>query len=208
MLPDRNKYAQVILFFLNRFNNETMGRTKLAKILYFVDFGFYEKHGRSLTGDMYVKYPHGPMPSEIGSLIREMIKHRLAKPRRVRFHGHPQDRLDALSEPDMTVFTPEEIAMLEQIGREFESSTAKDVEQISHHETPWLVADDGDYISYELATMRSPNHLHEALELKAITKRLTTTELIENSSELMASLRRAMRASSRSRALTHEEVFS
>jgi uncharacterized phage-associated protein len=208
LAADRKKYEQVVLFFLKHFNNATMGRTKLVKLLYFLDFGFYEKHGRSITGDVYVKYPHGPMPGEIETVIKGMTKRRLVKPRRARFHGKSQHRLEPLAAPDMSVFTRKEVEALEQIGKEFEGSTAKDVEEISHHETPWLVADDGDYVSYEFATMRSPNHLHEALELKALAKRLSATELIENSGELMESLRKAKRSSSKSRALTHDEVFS
>lgn len=208
MLPAREKYEQVILFFLKYFNNATMGRTKLVKLLYFLDFGFYERHGRSITGDMYVKYRHGPVPSEVHQVLRDMVRRKVLKGRHAKFHDKRQNRLEPRAEPDMSVFSPEESEMLWHIGRAFENSTAKDVEEISHHETPWIITDELDYISYEMATMRSPEHVPAALELKAIAKSLSPTELIRNSPGLMKDLRKARRASSRSKALTHDQVFS
>src|SRR5260221_466463 len=43
------KLQQVILYFLEHINNVHLGRTKLMKLLYFVDFSHYEAHGQSVT---------------------------------------------------------------------------------------------------------------------------------------------------------------
>ncbi len=53
------KMEQAILFFLEHINNVHLGRTKLMKLLYYVDFDHYEKYGRSITGAEYHKLPHG-----------------------------------------------------------------------------------------------------------------------------------------------------
>src|SRR5712672_1692203 len=63
---------QVILYFLERINNVHLGRTKLMKLLYFVDFDHYEKYGESVTGAVYRKLPHGPYPKDEEKLIKKM----------------------------------------------------------------------------------------------------------------------------------------
>ena len=66
------KLQQVILYFLEHINNVHLGRTKLMKLLYFVDFDHYEAHGVSVTGAAYRKLPHGPYPDKVEKLIAKM----------------------------------------------------------------------------------------------------------------------------------------
>src|SRR5262249_37224158 len=66
------KLQQVILYFLEHINNVHLGRTKLMKLLYFVDFDHFEAHGASVTGATYRKLPHGPYPDKIEKVIAKM----------------------------------------------------------------------------------------------------------------------------------------
>src|SRR5437879_12155223 len=68
------KLQQVILYFLEHINNVHLGRTKLMKLLYFVDFDHYEAHGQFITGATYRKLPHGPYPDKIERVIGQMEK--------------------------------------------------------------------------------------------------------------------------------------
>ena len=73
------KLQQVILYFLEHINNVHLGRTKLMKLLYFVDFDHYEAHGVPVTGATYRKLPHGPYPDKVEKLIQMMEKRGLEK---------------------------------------------------------------------------------------------------------------------------------
>src|SRR5947207_7601192 len=73
------KLQQVILYFLEHINNVHLGRTKLMKLLYFVDFDHAEKYGRPVTGAVYRKLPHGPYPKDAEKLIARMVKTGLVK---------------------------------------------------------------------------------------------------------------------------------
>jgi len=42
---NKNKMKQVILYFLEHINNFHLGKTKLMKLLYYVDFDNFEKYG-------------------------------------------------------------------------------------------------------------------------------------------------------------------
>ena len=70
---NEKKYKNVILFFANKIQNGTLGKLKLMKLLYFLDFDFFEKYGRSVTGDEYLRFEHGPVP-RMGEKILNDIK--------------------------------------------------------------------------------------------------------------------------------------
>src|SRR6266480_4938497 len=84
------KLQQVILYFLEHTNNVHLGRTKLMKLLYFVDFDHYEAHGQSITGATYRKLPHGPYPDKIEKLIAKMERAGLVREVKVDHKGYAQ----------------------------------------------------------------------------------------------------------------------
>jgi len=57
---DREKYRQVILFLLKSgANNVYLGKVKLFKLLYYIDFNHFEVYKASVTGDNYRKLDLG-----------------------------------------------------------------------------------------------------------------------------------------------------
>ena len=57
------KLENVLLYVLGKVGAKpNMGETVLYKILYFIDFDYYEKFGRSITGMKYYRNHYGPTP--------------------------------------------------------------------------------------------------------------------------------------------------
>ena len=52
MTLDRNKYEQTILYLCSRLGGEVKGKKKLAKLLYFADFDFFEKMRYSSSSNL------------------------------------------------------------------------------------------------------------------------------------------------------------
>ena len=69
--PDYEKYRQMILAFLRK--NKSITKTKLAKFLYFADFGWYYNHLKSMSGMQYKKISYGPVAESYFRLIDEMV---------------------------------------------------------------------------------------------------------------------------------------
>ena len=70
-LPNYDKYRQMILAFLRL--NKNVPKTKLAKLLYFADFGWYYSHLESMSGMQYRKIQYGPVADAYFRLIDEMF---------------------------------------------------------------------------------------------------------------------------------------
>src|SRR3990167_2382135 len=68
------KYQNAILYLCQKLGGEVRGKKKLAKLLYFVDFDFYEKTQKSVTGDVYKALPMGPFPTALDKMTIEMSK--------------------------------------------------------------------------------------------------------------------------------------
>jgi uncharacterized phage-associated protein len=153
-LADRLK--QVILFFVERINNVHLGRTKLMKLLYYVDFDHFARHGRAVTGATYRKLPHGPVPEQAKTLIEQMEKQGIVRQVKVRVKGYAQHRLIAQARFDASKFSGDELLTLERVAKEWEDCTAAEIEASSHAEAPWAATEEGHVIDYELARYRRP----------------------------------------------------
>jgi len=64
-VPQRNlqKFKEVLIYILQQVGSKAnVGETVLYKLLYFIDFNFYEKYEEQLIGATYKKNHHGPPP--------------------------------------------------------------------------------------------------------------------------------------------------
>ena len=67
------KYKQTILFLVNSdANNDRLGKVKLFKLLYYIDFDHYQEYDASITGDTYYKRQYGPVGINANDLLYEM----------------------------------------------------------------------------------------------------------------------------------------
>ena len=149
------KLQQVIVYFLEHINNVHLGRTKLMKLLYFVDFDHYEAHGRSMTGAVYRKLPHGPYPKDAEKLIKKMLKSGQVREVKADHKGFTQHRLITLNAKfDPAKFSGAELQTLERVAADWADSTVAQIEAATHREAPWAGTTDGKTIDYEMAEYR------------------------------------------------------
>jgi uncharacterized phage-associated protein len=172
------KMQQVILYFLEHINNVHLGRTKLMKLLYFVDFDHMEKYGRPVTGAVYRKLPHGPYPKDAEKLIERMETKGLVKQIKIKAGSYPQHRLITLGAKfDPDAFSGAEMQTLEKVATDWADATAAQIEAATHAQAPWAGTQAGKVIDYEMAEYRTPigaEPLDEALaNSKALAGYLT-----------------------------------
>ena len=77
IMPRANvkKFKEVLLYILGKIGAKpNIGETALYKLLYFIDFDFYEKFEKQLTGARYIKNHYGPTPVEFKKIVEEMEK--------------------------------------------------------------------------------------------------------------------------------------
>jgi uncharacterized phage-associated protein len=175
---DFTKMANAILFFVQSTPRRRMAKKKLWKLLYFADFQHYEEHGAPITGEMYVKYPYGPVPSHGDQALKRMGKEGLM----ATTMGHPSGYRRFYFAPrvacDTNAFSSSELASLQQAAAQWGSATGEQLEHITHAEAPWIAADDRGYLDYRLAVCRRPVGPEPEDEAVKLSQKLR--ELVEN----------------------------
>src|SRR3989344_929040 len=63
------KLKAILLYFGTYSDPRFLGKVKLMKLFYFLDFMHVKIYGRPVTYDSYVKLEHGPIPSAIKNLV-------------------------------------------------------------------------------------------------------------------------------------------
>ena len=69
----KDKYFNAILYFLNK-QIKYPTKTKLFKLLYYLDFDYFERYDKAVTNDKYKKMQFGPVPITADSILSMMQK--------------------------------------------------------------------------------------------------------------------------------------
>lgn len=154
----RDKYQQVILYLCWNLGKEIHGKKKLAKLLYFVDFDFFEKYNTSITGDVYKALPMGPFPASLDKIILEMENERIIKVKSVEEReGYlPTEVYSCTTSLKLNnpTFKDEEKQMLDRVLKNYGQLTGKQLEDLTHNEAPYIGTELKKEIPYELAFYR------------------------------------------------------
>lgn len=157
------KLKAVLLYFCANTDSKFLGKVKLMKLLYFLDFVHVKKYGIPVTFDTYVNLEHGPIPSTIKNLVDDVCEDPdssvladaiyCEKPDKVNIHRIlPQRDFPA---EDKKYFSKSELEVLENVCERFGDKNTKYIEDASHQESPWSTTNLLDRIPYTLAVMDS-----------------------------------------------------
>jgi len=131
------------------------GKKKLAKLLYFVDFDFFEKNQKSITGDSYKALPMGPFPCALENVVASMRGKSIEVKNVKGENGYlPTETYICIGKPDESIFSKDEKKMLDRVISKYGKLSGKQLEELSHAEAPYIGTELKKEIPYELAFYR------------------------------------------------------
>lgn len=156
MSLQKKKYQNAVLYLCQGLGGTVHGKKKLAKLLYFADFDFFEKFQKSITGDVYKALPMGPFPSALEEITQKMAKDGTLDIEQIEeVPGYnPTEVYMCKTTPDTSVFDSEELKMLDRIILKYGHLNGKQLENLSHAEAPYIGTELKKEIPYELAYYR------------------------------------------------------
>lgn len=159
-LDPQRKFEEMILLVARASERDLyFGATKLNKILFYIDFAQYRRHHRSISGQMYEKQEFGPVPRGLVATVEAMSRRGLCSWAERELGGYRQKRLLALREPDVSLFSGEEIQLVHQVVDDLRDLTGKEVSDLSHRFIGWCAAEYGEEISYGTVFVGEPRPL-------------------------------------------------
>ena len=132
---EREKLLNAIIYFAK--NTRFLGKTKLCKLLYFLDFEHFKETGRSVTGMDYFAWKMGPVPIALYEEI-DMPEHDMAE--KLEFiekptqYGKPMLVVEPIAEFDPSHFSHRELRILDDLAKEFGDTRADDMIEATHLE--------------------------------------------------------------------------
>jgi uncharacterized phage-associated protein len=149
---DVKKYANAVLYFLTYCNNEYLGKTKLNKLLYYLDFIAFRDRKQSVTMDEYLHEQYGPVPSNIDRTLSELKAEKKIDVEEVAINNdNHKFKYTPLVEPDMNVFDDYEQRLLSDICNEFAMWDTKKIVDQTHLEAAWLYSKPYDKVDFDYA---------------------------------------------------------
>ena len=128
---EANKFEQVFRYVLSKVGGKpNVGETVLHKLMYFIDFDYFEKYGEPLTGITYKKNQHGPTFDL--SLLNNLKKKKLITLVENSYLWFKQKKYLPNVEADLSVLSAKEIKHVDEVLAKHSNKTAKEIEEYSH----------------------------------------------------------------------------
>ncbi len=145
-----DKFRQILLYVLTKVGAKpAVGESVLHKLLYFIDFDYYEKYEDNLMGLTYIKGYHGPVPAEFAPVIKEMQEQGEIEAVQSAHFRYPHKKYLPLKEPVLDIFNAREIKHVDSVLQRFSDKDAAALKKCSCQDSPWLSAEYGKPLSYE-----------------------------------------------------------
>ena len=154
-----DKFKQVLLYILNKVGGKpNVGETVLHKLLYFIDFDYYEKFEENLMGATYIKNHHGPTSIELGSIMKEMQEQGEIEAVKSQYFKYLQKKYLPRKRPNLDMLSAREIEHIDGVLARLSDKNAAEIENYSHEDIPWKSAQNGKPLSYESVFYRDERY--------------------------------------------------
>jgi len=156
--PNYDKYKQMILAFLRL--NKSVPKTKLAKLLYFADFGWYYSHLESMSGMQYRKIQYGPVADTYFRLIDEMFDNGEISIEQTENGAMLVAQTRSGAKEKLAGLSQEESKLIEKINKKWKTKRTSDVVAFTHKQMPYMFAEDNDIVSYDIFTQENQEDIY------------------------------------------------
>ncbi len=146
-------YKNAVLYFIKYCNNNYLGKTKLNKLLYYLDFISYRDTQKTVSGDTYIHQEYGPVPSHMDEILTELKAEGTINTQAVPLKNGEMIKFEIKNSKVLNegVFSEGQKKLLKNICDEFASwSTDKIVTQ-THLEAPWFFSRPFEKVDYSYA---------------------------------------------------------
>jgi transcriptional regulator with XRE-family HTH domain len=150
------KFKEVLLYIWERIGaRPNIGEAVVCKLMYFIDFDYYEKFEEQLMGAKYIKNHFGPTPVVFPEIVKQMEKDGDLTPVVKKYFQHDQKKYLPLRKADLSNFSADEKDLIDWEIERFKDFNATNIKEYSHKDVPWIGADDLQPIDYEAVFCRT-----------------------------------------------------
>ncbi len=158
-IPENNieKFKQVFLHILAKVGAKpNVGQTVLYKLLYFIDFDYYELNEKQLMGLSYIKNTYGPTPVDFAKLIHQMQEDGQIEEVKTKYYQHEMTKYLPIASPNLELLSAKELDFIDWELEKHSNKSASELSALSHKDIPWIGAKEKEILDYEAVFYRTP----------------------------------------------------
>ncbi len=150
------KFKEVFIYILEKIGaRPNIGEVVIWKLMYFIDFDYYEKYEEQLIGAKYIKNTHGPTPAAYAQIIEQMIKNQELTLVKNKYFQYQQKKYLPLRSANLSIFSAQEKELIDHEIERFKDYNATKISELSHRDVPWIGTKDKQIIDYEAVFART-----------------------------------------------------
>jgi len=138
---DLAKLKELIVLLARHRSVHNLGVTKLAKLVYYIDAEAMRELDQSVTQSEFIKHEQGPVPSRMDRALKQLSRAEAIRVVPQEFFAHEMKKVEATRDADVTLFTAEELAVIEKVAKRLGRMSATDLSELSHKEPAWREAE-------------------------------------------------------------------
>ena len=143
------KFKEVLIYILNTVGAKpNVGEATLYKLLYFIDFNYYEKYKEYLIGATYLKTDQGPIPIEFNLIMNELIENKEVEIVKSAFFLHPQKKYLSHREADLSILNANEIKLSDDVLHRFSDMSPETLMEYALKDRPCALTPNQKKIKY------------------------------------------------------------
>ena len=143
-----SRFHEAAHYVIAQTRPEELGKTKLAKVLFFADLESYRRTGKPITEAVYIKKDFGPVPRQFYDAIARLAADKKIAERRADYFGRVQHQFWSLVEPKLEGLSALDVATLTEVARGIcDNHTAASISDLTHN-AAWELARDEEEIPF------------------------------------------------------------
>lgn len=152
------KYKEIILSFLRL--DKKIPKTKLAKLVYLADAGWFYYHLKSMSGVQYRKIKYGPVADSYFRIIDELYENGQIEIENREDGAMLISETRAGSKKILSEINKEELNLIVDISDKWKGKKTAEIVEFTHNQLPYLCAKENEIITLGLITQEDPNEYY------------------------------------------------
>ena len=136
--PNYEKYKQMILVFLRL--EKSITKTKLAKLLYLADAGWFYYNLKSMSGMQYRKIQYGPVADPYFRIIDELYNNGQIEINQTSDGAMLISQTRAGAKIGLSQVNKEEEGLIKDIEKKWKGKKTNEIVELTHNQLPYLCA--------------------------------------------------------------------
>lgn len=150
-----SKCKNILLYVLEKTAGKVnINEAILFKILYFIDFNYFEKYESHLSTLTYRKLSNSPIPKNIDSIIKILLENETVLRIKTKVNGNVQLRYIPLEQSNLTKILASEKETIDAVIETIGDYLEEQINFYAQNDIPNKVTKESEDINYELAFYR------------------------------------------------------